>query len=600
MSGAQGGSNEAAPARLAKGALRRLAAERLEPTPENFARAYADEAGEASVLLPERARPVLARLASRVAADDEGRRDELVRQLMQGRWDAVGSWLDAVEPVPGKDWSVLVERVAQGLERGGREWTLARRKESLHRLFDRNRSDPSRLQQRLAGLLSAWEGDTPLPAAEGDAPDPDPDLDPDAPAPAVGAADAAAVPAPAPADWPPLVASLEETVRSALGAPEARARELADRLGLLAGRVAREGCAPALVEEVALLCVEAQRWLGHRHQLVEDLGSLCRELSAGLVELAEDDSWARGQCENLAFRLGDGTSARGVKAAARILEETRERQRQVRAERNAAREALKELIHRMLSEIGELGEHTGRFEESVGRHADAIARADSLESLAGVVREMLDDSRAVQRLVRQAQGRLTEEHARAGELESRVRALEAELRRLSDEVSTDALTQVANRRGLQRAFEQELAVRARQIEGGGAPAPLALGLIDIDNFKRLNDTLGHAAGDAALKSLAAAVRERLRPTDHLARFGGEEFVVLLPATDAQEARQALTRLQRGLTAALFMHGEQEVFVTFSAGVTGWRDGETLEAALERADEALYEAKRAGKNRTCLA
>ena len=128
---------------------------------------------------------------------------------------------------------------------------------------------------------------------------------------------------------------------------------------------------------------------------------------------------------------------------------------------------------------------------------------------------------------------------------------------------------------------------------------LSVGLIDIDNFKKLNDTLGHAAGDVALKSLAAAVRERLRPDDHLARFGGEEFVVLLPATAVDEAQQVLTRLQRSLSEALFLHDGHEVFVTFSAGVTAWRHGETLQAALERADEALYEAKRTGKNRTCI-
>lgn len=587
------GAPEATAAQLAKGALRRLAAARLEPTPENFARAYAEEAGEPGMALPERARPALARLASRLAGGDDARRDELVQHLMQGRWEAAAGWLSGDGAAPGRPWALLVERVARGLERGGREWTLARRKERLYALFERSRSDPERLQQRLAGLLKAWDTDAALPA---------PDDGADAGEPASGEpqpADAAPPSAPQ-AAWRPLVGALEETVRAALDAPEPRPRELADRLAELAARIAREGDEPRLVEEVAVLCTQARRWLGHRHQLLEDLAGLCRELSAGLVELSEDDSWARGQCEHLAQQLGEGTSARGVKAAARMLEETRERQRQVHAERHAAREALKQLIHRMLSEIGELGEHTGRFEESVGRHAEAIARADSLESLAGVVREMLDDSRAVQRLVRQTQDRLTEEHARAGELESRVRALEAELRRLSDEVSTDALTQVSNRRGLQRAFEQELAVRARQAEGASGVPPLSVGLIDIDNFKRLNDSLGHAAGDAALKSLAAAVRERLRPTDHLARFGGEEFVVLLPQTSAEEARQALTRLQRSLTAALFMHGEQEVFVTFSAGVTAWREGEALETALERADEALYEAKRAGKNRTCQA
>jgi diguanylate cyclase len=104
----------------------------------------------------------------------------------------------------------------------------------------------------------------------------------------------------------------------------------------------------------------------------------------------------------------------------------------------------------------------------------------------------------------------------------------------------------------------------------------------------------------ALKSLAAAVRERLRPQDHLARFGGEEFVVLMPGTGVEEAQQALTRLQRSLTEALFLHEGKEVFVTFSGGVTAWQAGEALQPALERADGALYEAKRNGKNRTCVA
>ncbi|MDP3085095.1 MAG: GGDEF domain-containing protein, partial [Rubrivivax sp.] len=212
------------------------------------------------------------------------------------------------------------------------------------------------------------------------------------------------------------------------------------------------------------------------------------------------------------------------------------------------------------------------------------------------VRDLVQASRDVQSEVSQTQARLNTEHAKASELEARVRELEAELRNLSDEVATDALTQVANRRGLAQAFATEVAVQARS---AGAAPPLAVALIDIDNFKKLNDALGHAAGDVALKSLATVVRERLRPADHLARFGGEEFVVLLPATPVAEAQQVLTRLQRSLTASLFMHDNKEVFVTFSAGVTAWSAGETLETTLERADEALYEAKRSGKNRTCI-
>ena len=162
------------------------------------------------------------------------------------------------------------------------------------------------------------------------------------------------------------------------------------------------------------------------------------------------------------------------------------------------------------------------------------------------------------------------------------------------QASHDALTGLANRS------------RFRQCLADGLPAAAAAGtglaalFIDLDDFKTVNDTMGHAAGDVALKQLAARVKEWLRPVDHIARFGGEEFVVMLTATPVAEAQQVLTRLQRQLSASLFMHDGREVFVTFSAGVTDYRPGEALELALERADEALYEAKRTGKNRTCIA
>ena len=111
--------------------------------------------------------------------------------------------------------------------------------------------------------------------------------------------------------------------------------------------------------------------------------------------------------------------------------------------------------------------------------------------------------------------------------------------------------------------------------------------------------MGHHTGDLALQFLSRRVGECLRPGDSIARYGGEEFVVLLPNTPVDEGQQVLTRLQRTLSAEFFTQDEKKVFITFSAGVTQYRVGEAIEAALDRADGALYEAKQTGKNRTCL-
>jgi diguanylate cyclase len=396
--------------------------------------------------------------------------------------------------------------------------------------------------------------------------------------------------------------ALGQTVARALPRKEATGVELSQAIADATRRLRDDGGSEPLAVEIESLCERADWVLEHREHLFDQVSALCLELTASLTGLAEDDSWAQGQCEAMRVAVEEGLTARGVKSVSELLRTTRDRQTELRVERDGARQTLKHLINQMLSELGELGSQTGRFHESVGRYADVIERADTLESLAGVVREMVEESRTVQGLVEQTQSRLQDEHRRASEMSERVTLLEAELRRLSDEVSTDQLTQVANRRGLLQAFDTECARMQRvaaDVDSGTAPAGLAIGLLDIDNFKRLNDELGHSAGDEALKALAATVSRTLRPSDIVARYGGEEFVVLLPDTPVDEGQQILTRLQRSLTGGLFMHENRQVFVTFSAGVTAYRPAERIEDALERADVALYQAKRAGKNRTLI-
>ena len=549
-------------AALAKATLRRLVAEQREPTPANYARAWSLESGSSE---PAEAAPPPA-------------------------------------SVSAAQWVALFERMLRGLDRNGRQWTAARKKDSLQRVLDANRSDVQRLHDRLHHAVVRWDNDSDDLAIETVAGELVEGAATASVAVAASAASAGATADLAPADaagWRAVSADFERTVAIALPADDDRARALADRLAALAQRIDAEGASPAVAAAVGLACEEARRLLAQRHHLVDELGALARELTAGLTELAEDDSWARGQAEAMLARLGPteaGTalSVRSVRATQVLLAQTRHQQQRLKGERDQAREALKSLVHSLMAELSALGGSTGRFGDQLETYAETIEQSDSLDGLASLVRGMIQQSREVQSEIASASERLQVGQAEAVQLSTRVRELESELRRLSEEVSIDALTQVANRRGLADAFGAESARHSRD------GSTLAVALIDIDNFKKLNDSLGHSVGDQALKSLAARVRAALRPVDHVARFGGEEFVLLLPGTEIAEAEQALTRLQRDLTASLFMHEGRDVFVTFSAGVTAWRAGEALDPAIERADEALYEAKRSGKNRTCVA
>ena len=202
----------------------------------------------------------------------------------------------------------------------------------------------------------------------------------------------------------------------------------------------------------------------------------------------------------------------------------------------------------------------------------------------------MEDTRGVKDTIGSAQAELQQAQRTVVEHEARTKRLEAELSALSSRLNEDYLTQLLNRRGLARAYQAE-ANRADR-----AKEPLCIALLDVDNFKHLNDSFGHAAGDEALVHLSRVVRESIRPSDSIARWGGEEFVILLPETNLDGAVVTMQRVQRALTRRYYMHNHERVLITFSAGVAQRLGAESQDDVLARADRALYKAKAAGRNR----
>lgn len=177
---------------------------------------------------------------------------------------------------------------------------------------------------------------------------------------------------------------------------------------------------------------------------------------------------------------------------------------------------------------------------------------------------------------------------------ARSRELAVALERISELATRDELTGLLNRRAMTELLEAE---RQRTVRAGHQ---WSVAMFDIDHFKQVNDLHGHAGGDAVLRAVARTAQAAIRGSDTLARWGGEEFVVLLRDTGIDAARDVAERLRADLAALAVRIGAADWHITVSAGVTQFLPGEPTDATLSRADDALYEAKAAGRNRVRIA
>jgi len=172
---------------------------------------------------------------------------------------------------------------------------------------------------------------------------------------------------------------------------------------------------------------------------------------------------------------------------------------------------------------------------------------------------------------------------------------DALLARLSEEALSDELTGLPNR----RAFTDELDRVHAAVRRSTVPAAIAV--IDIDHFKRVNDTYGHAAGDATLRQVADVLRDTLRTEDFLARIGGEEFALVLRGTDLSMAGRVAERMRERIAkATIRLPDGSETNITVSIGIAAFSAGCKDQACFKFADQALYRAKRGGRNRICIA
>jgi diguanylate cyclase len=363
--------------------------------------------------------------------------------------------------------------------------------------------------------------------------------------------------------------------------------------------VAAVDAAPAAVDGaggsvLAAHAAEAIRNANRRARLMTSMTELIETICQVVPTLVEDEQWVRTQFAAVrrAVHPEHGMPDRGELAQARqLLLATAAEHQKLLALRRESVHGVKSLLGQWVSNMGRLADHGRDYGTVLGSFARRIESVASLDELASTLASTIEETRALNAHLDTARIELEASCNRAHELEEQVSSLSEQLNSTSVQLMTDHLTALLNRRGLEEAFGQMW--QACQSQG----RPLALVLLDIDDFKKINDSLGHQGGDAALLQFADLLRSGLRPDDRSSRFGGEEFVLLLPGATVEGGVEMVRRLQRRVAEQVLMGGPKRLQLTFSGGVAQVRDG-SLSQALDQADEALYEAKRTGKNRVC--
>ena len=593
-------SQQHAPSEIAREALRRLAQRRVAPTPDNYAEVYCEIAGS-----NDQSGAVVLRLLQGFAADLSKRDGALqpyghllARALTECDWKDAREQLDTLIDVAsrGPEWAQLLRTLLKQLETRHAGLTDARKHEMLDHVLTAFASDSTKLHTRLAGLVKSWTDNVSAPHVDLSIGEPQ---------------------SPAASE---LLTRSDELRLLALNTPMAgpSGKDLLRKvLWLVAdtmerGVMERLSHSPKLAAEAHAI-IQAAHWAStaadierlsqslknfwYRFEVsgegpdrvIEGLGALLRLMVENLGELVGDESWVSGQVEHMREVLAGPINERSLRDAERSFRRVLYRQAAVKISLDEAKQALKSVLTTFVDRLGAMAASTDNYQERMAAFAADLAQTDDIHRIGEIVEHLTQETRGIHADMQRNYDELQLARHTAAEQEAKVRALEQELESISHLVREDNLTRALNRRGLAEAFIVEAARSERKA------TPLCLAILDVDDFKSLNDRYGHATGDQALIHLSSVVRRALRPSDIIARYGGEEFVILLPETSINDAAAVMQRTQRELTRHFFMHDNERLLITFSAGVAERRAGEDQHNTIDRADAALYLAKRQGKN-----
>ena len=242
------------------------------------------------------------------------------------------------------------------------------------------------------------------------------------------------------------------------------------------------------------------------------------------------------------------------------------------------------------------GQHIAGELRAIGEHLvsqDSEHLKEEIELRMRGISHILVQHERLQERERSLLKRMSEMDQQIKSLKSETVHFKQQLSAQNDKLFIDSLTQIHNRAGMDARLEIEYRRWLRY------QAPLCIALIDIDHFKEINDKYGHLAGDKALRLIAKTIQQSLRESDFVARFGGEEFIVLLNNIGPERLNAPLDKLREQIKSIPFRFKEERVTITASIGATLFQQGDNIDSALERADQALYRAKHAGRDQTVM-